>query len=60
MFDTPATHGSVIDTVALQSIDGSSLVVNEVRGIVPTTTLPACGALRGEPCRAYSPLSNQT
>jgi predicted acyl esterase len=60
MFDTPATHGSVIDTVALQSVDGSSLVVNEVRGVVPTTTLPACGALRGEPCRAYSPLGNQT
>jgi len=27
---------------------------------VPTTTLPACGALRGEPCRTYAPLGNQT
>ncbi len=56
-FDTPATHNSVIDTVAL---GGSSLVVNEVPGVVPTSTLPACGALRGEPCRAYSRLNNQT
>jgi hypothetical protein len=59
-FDTPTTHGSVVDTVALKGVGGSSLVVNEVQGVVPTTTLPACGALRGEPCRAYSPLNNQS
>ena len=29
-------------------------------GVVPTAGLPACGALRGEPCRAYAPLANQT
>ena len=44
-FDTPATHGAVIDTVALGGAMGSSLVVNEVRGVVPTSALPACGAL---------------
>ncbi len=54
-FDTPATHGAVVDTVALR---GSSLVVNAVGGVVPTGQ-PACGALRGEPCRAYAPLGNQ-
>ena len=59
-FDTPATHSSVIDTVALGGVKGSSLVVNEVRGVVPTTNLPVCGALRGEPCRAYSRLGNQS
>ena len=59
-FDTPATHGAVLDTVALGGARGSSLVVNEVHGVVPTATLPACGALRGEPCRAYAPLDNQT
>jgi hypothetical protein len=35
------------------------LVVNEVGGIVPSSAMPACGALRGEPCRAYAPLGNQ-
>jgi hypothetical protein len=59
-FDTPATYNSVIDTVALGGINGSSLVVNKVSGVVPTTTLPVCGALRGEPCRAYAHLGNQT
>ena len=58
-FDTPATGGGVVDTVALGGPQGSSLVVNEVGGVVPTADLPACGALRGEPCRAYAPLGNQ-
>ena len=58
-FDTPATHGHVVDTVALGGAQGSSLVLNEVHGVVPTAAPPACGALRGEPCRAYSPLGNQ-
>jgi hypothetical protein len=58
-FDTPATHGAVVDTVALGGTQGSSLVVNEVGGIVPSSAMPACGALRGEPCRAYVPLGNQ-
>ncbi len=59
-FETPATHGSVVDTVSLGGTAGSSFVVNEVAGVVPTAALPACGALRGEPCRAYAPLGNQT
>jgi hypothetical protein len=58
-FDTPATGGAVVDTVALGGPQGSSLVVNEVGGVVPTSGIPACGALRGEPCRAYAPLGNQ-
>ena len=58
-FDTPATHGAVLDTVALGGPQGSSLVVNVVSGVVPSSTLPVCGALRGEPCRAYAPLGNQ-
>ncbi len=58
-FDTPATHDTVVDTVALGGATGSSFVVNEVHGVIPTPTLPACGALRGEPCRAYAPLGNQ-
>ena len=58
-FETPATHNAVVDTVALGGSAGSTLVVNEVAGVVPTPTLPACGALRGEPCRAYRLLGNQ-
>ena len=58
-FDTPPTHGSVLDTVTLGGTGGSALVVNEVSGVVPTAALPACGALRGEPCRAYARLGNQ-
>jgi hypothetical protein len=54
-FETPATHGSVIDTLALGGGVGSSLVVNEVAGVTPTSPLPACGALRGEPCRGLGP-----
>jgi predicted acyl esterase len=58
-FATFATHGSVTDTVALGAVGGSTLVVNEVSGVVPTPALPACGALRGEPCRAYVKAANQ-
>ena len=58
-FDTPATHDSVVDTVALKTVGGSSLVVNEVEDVVPTSAMPACGALRGEPCRAYTPSANR-
>jgi hypothetical protein len=56
-FDTLQTNGSVMDTVQLGT---SSLVVNVVSGVTPTPALPACGALRGEPCRAYSLMSNQS
>jgi hypothetical protein len=58
-FETPATHNQVVDTVALGGSRGSTLVVNEVGGVVPPTALPACGALRGEPCRAYTLLGNE-
>jgi hypothetical protein len=59
-FETAATHNKVVDTVALGGNDGSSFVVNEVAGVTPTATSPACGALRGEPCRTYVPEGNQT
>ena len=58
-FDTPATHGSVTDTLSLGGATASSLVVNVVHGVDPTTAMPACGALRGEPCRPYSKMANQ-
>lgn len=56
-FDTPATNDRVKDTVEL----GRSSFVFNVVAAVPGASMPAtCGALRGEPCRAYAPLSNQT
>jgi hypothetical protein len=33
--------------------------VNVVHGVAATPTLPACGALRGEPCRALVAEGNQ-
>ena len=38
----------------------SGLVVDVVPTVTATATLPACGSLRGEPCRAYQAESNQT
>jgi hypothetical protein len=37
----------------------SSLEVNVVHGVQATTALPACGSLRGEPCRTYQAEGNQ-
>jgi uncharacterized protein len=47
-------------TVGLGGVIASSLAVNVVGGVEATPTLPACGSLRGEPCRAYQPEGNQT
>jgi hypothetical protein len=58
-FQTPTTHGSVTDTLALGGSMASSLAVDVVHGVSPTATMPACGALRGEPCRPYSKMANQ-
>ena len=45
-------------TVGFGGLTASSLVVNVVSGVAATTTLPACGSLRGEPCRAYQAEGN--
>ena len=58
-FATPLTHNTVVDTLSLGGAEPSALVVNTVTGGAPGP-LPACGALRGEPCRAYVPLGNQS
>jgi hypothetical protein len=59
-FATPATHGSVIDTLSLGGATASSLALDVVNGVNPTATMPACGALRGEPCRTYAKMANQS
>ena len=53
-FDT-IDHGQQA-TVGLGGATPSALVVNEVSGVNATAALPACNSLRGEPCRAYTPL----
>jgi uncharacterized protein len=55
-FDTLDTGQQAI--VGLGGYDASSFVFNVVPGVAATTTLPACGSLRGEPCRAYQAESN--
>jgi hypothetical protein len=45
-------------TVGLGGTAASALTVNVVPGVAATATVPPCGALRGEPCRAYVPEGN--
>jgi predicted acyl esterase len=52
-------NGSQTASVGLGGLAASSLVVNVVNGVTATPTLPTCGSLRGEPCRAYQALNNQ-
>jgi predicted acyl esterase len=47
-------------TLGLGGATPSALVVNVVKGVDATATLPACNSLRGEPCRAYQAGGNQT
>ena len=51
-------HGQMA-TVGLGGVAASALRVNVVRGVPATSTLPACGALRGEPCRTLVAEGNE-
>jgi len=46
-------------TVAMGGSNASALIVNVVPGVAATPALPACNALRGEPCRPYRAAGNQ-
>jgi uncharacterized protein len=46
-------------TIGLGWFAASSLTFDVVPGVTPTPTLPLCGSLRGEPCRAYVAEANQ-
>jgi predicted acyl esterase len=52
--------GSQTASIAFDKMAPSSLVANVVQNVTATPTLPACGSLRGEPCRTYQAESNQT
>lgn len=57
-FDTYQTGGKVTDTVALGGPQPSSLVLSVVPGVKVPDAAPACGSLRGQPCRDYVPAGN--
>jgi predicted acyl esterase len=56
-FDT-VDHGQSA-TVGIDGIAASALIVNKVASVNSTSTLPTCGSLRGEPCRALRAEGNQ-
>ena len=63
--DRPSWEFATVDhgqpaTVGFGGVTPSALVVDVVPGVTATPTLPACGSLRGEPCRAYQAEGNQT
>src|SRR5262249_10836658 len=47
-------------TVSRTAAQPSKVVLPLVPGIAVSTPLPACGTLRGQPCRAYVPLDNRS
>ncbi|HUJ63912.1 MAG TPA: CocE/NonD family hydrolase [Acidimicrobiales bacterium] len=63
--DRPEWQFATVDTtdpaatVGFGPVAASALVVNQVHVKSATTALPACGSLRGEPCRAYQAEGNQ-
>ncbi len=62
--DRPSWQFDTVDsgqtaTIGLGGIAASTLVVDKAGGVHPTAALPACGSLRGEPCRAYQAEGNQ-
>jgi predicted acyl esterase len=62
--DRPSWEFATLDngqsaTIGTGRFAASALVVDQVNGVVSTPTLPACGSLRGEPCRALQAEGNQ-
>ena len=57
-FDT-LDNGNQKASIHFGGSEASELVVDVVHGVPATPTLPACGSLRGEPCRTYQAEGNQ-
>jgi uncharacterized protein len=56
---TSVDHGRTVNSIALGGTRASSLVLPVVAGATAQgTPIPAIGALRGQPSRAYTPASN--
>ena len=59
-FDTLQYDGTVTNRVERSRAHASKVVLPLVGGVDVTTPLPPCGSLRGQPCRPYVPLDNQS
>ncbi len=57
-FDALTYPGTVTNTVGRSIAQPSKVVLPVVPGVSVPTLLPACGSLRGQPCRSYVPLDN--
>ena len=55
---TPAAPATASVSLAYSRKEPSRLILPIVRGVDVPTPLPACPALRGQPCRTYQPLAN--
>lgn len=59
-FDARTYDGTVTNEVARSAAQPSKVVLPVISGVSVTTPLPACGSLRGQPCRTSVPLENRT
>lgn len=59
-FADTSPKGTAKVSIDLSPQTPSSLILPVVPGVNVTTPLPPCPSLRNEPCRAYTPLVNQT
>jgi predicted acyl esterase len=57
-FDSLRYKTPTINTIARSVGHASRVVLPVVSGVSVPTPLPACGTLRGQPCRKYVPLTN--
>ena len=57
-FDAITYRTTVTNEIAVSAAHRSRVVLPIVAGIDVTTPLPACGSLRGQPCREYVPTAN--
>jgi predicted acyl esterase len=55
-----ALPGKRTVTISHAHAQPSKVVLPVVSGVDVSTPLPACGTLRGQPCRTYEPLQNRT
>lgn len=57
-FEALSAEGTVVNTVSRSPATPSRVVLPVVPGLAAPTTLPACGALRGQPCRPFEESAN--
>lgn len=58
-FDALRYDHAVTNVVARSGVYASKVALPVLPGVSVPTPLPACGALRGQPCRKYEPLTNR-